>query len=127
MQDTDALQITNINIDFIDAEIVGDTEWYVKTSTAQESNTKQETDGTAECCTNTDSFSKSTNNSSKSVVNNNSNKSTNYFLSGSNFDLDKEKSAELTQEINWEFNDVFNGIGCFEGTFSLQLKPDMRP
>ena len=25
------------------------------------------------------------------------------------------------------FNNAFNGIGCFEGTFSLQLKPDNKP
>ena len=25
------------------------------------------------------------------------------------------------------FGDVFNGIGHFEGTFSLQLKPDSKP
>ena len=25
------------------------------------------------------------------------------------------------------FDNVFNGIGCFEGTFSLQLKPDSNP
>ena len=35
--------------------------------------------------------------------------------------------VELTQQINKEFNDVFNGIGCFEGTFSFQLKLDSRP
>ena len=25
------------------------------------------------------------------------------------------------------FDNVFNGIRCFEGTFSLQLKPDSKP
>ena len=25
------------------------------------------------------------------------------------------------------FDYVFNGIGCFKGTFSLQLKPDSKP
>ena len=25
------------------------------------------------------------------------------------------------------FDNVFNGIGCFEGRFSLQLKPDSKP
>ena len=25
------------------------------------------------------------------------------------------------------FDNVFNGIGCFKGTFSLQLKPDSKP
>ena len=26
-----------------------------------------------------------------------------------------------------DYDDVFNGIGCFEGTFSLQLKADSKP
>ena len=29
-----------------------------------------------------------------------------------------------THEVWWH---VFNGIGCFKGTFSLQLKPDSKP
>ena len=31
------------------------------------------------------------------------------------------------QSIHMRFGDIFNGIGCFEGTFSLQLKPDIKP
>ena len=127
MPDTDALQIMNINIDSIDAEDVENGEWYINTSTTQESNTKQETGGAAKCCANTDSISKSTNNSTKSMVNTNTNIPTNYFLSGPSCDTDKKKSARIIQQIQKEFNDVFNGIGCFEGTFSLQLKLDSRP
>ena len=41
--------------------------------------------------------------------------------------MDKRKSTELTQQLHKEFDNVFNGIGCFDGTFSLQLKPDSRP
>ena len=33
----------------------------------------------------------------------------------------------MTQSIHSRFGDVFNGIGCFKGTFSLQLKPDSKP
>ena len=33
----------------------------------------------------------------------------------------------MTQKIHDTFGDVFNGIGCFEGTFSLQLRPDSKP
>ena len=29
-------------------------------------------------------------------------------------------------EVHNTFSDVFNGIGCFKGTFSLQLKPDSK-
>ena len=33
---------------------------------------------------------------------------------------------KLIQEEHNTFGDVFNGIGCFKGTFSLQLKPDSK-
>ena len=33
----------------------------------------------------------------------------------------------MTQKIHNTFGDVFNGIGCFKGTFSLQLKPNSKP
>ena len=126
MPDTDALQIININIDSIDAEGVGNSQWNINTGATQESNTKQETHGPAKCCANTDSISKSTNNSNKSTVDTNTNKPTKYFLSGPSCETDKRKSTELTQQIHKEFHIVFNGIGCFEGTFSSQLKLDSR-
>ena len=31
------------------------------------------------------------------------------------------------QQIHKDFDDVFNGIGCFKGTFLLQLMPDSKP
>ena len=129
MPDIDALQIININIYSIDAEDAGINEQNINTSATQEANTKQETHGAAKCCANTDSISNSTNNSTKSMVDTNAykqNKPTKYFLSGPGYDTDKKKSAELTQQIHKEFNNVFNGIGCFKGTFSLQLGPDSR-
>ena len=61
------------------------------------------------------------------MVNTKSNETTEYFLSGPNHESDKKKSAESTQQIHKDFDDVFNGIGCSEGTFSLQLKPDSKP
>ena len=97
MPHRDALQIININIDSIDAEDMGNSEQYINTSTALESNIKQETVGAAKCCANTDSISKSTNNSTRSMVNTTRNKPTDYFLSGPNCDRDKKKGAELTQ------------------------------
>ena len=33
----------------------------------------------------------------------------------------------MAQKIHDTFGNAFNGIGCFEGTFSLQLKPDSKP
>ena len=33
----------------------------------------------------------------------------------------------MTKRIHEKFGDMFNGIGCFKGTFSLQLKPNSKP
>ena len=33
----------------------------------------------------------------------------------------------MTQKIHNTYGNVFNGIGCFEGTVLLQLKPDSKP
>ena len=73
----------------------------------------------------TDSISKSANNGTKSMVKTNPDKSTNYFLAGPNCDSDKRKGAKTTQHK--EFDYVFNGICCIEGTFSLQIKTDSKP
>ena len=126
MPDTDALNIININIDSIDVD-VAKKECHANTKTVQGSNVEQEIDRGGRCCTNTDSISKSANNSTKSVVKTNPDKSTIYFLAGPNCDSNKRKSAETTQQIHKKFDDVFNCIGCFEGTFSLQIKIDSKP
>ena len=55
------------------------------------------------------------------------NKLINYFYSSNNIDADKAKSKAMTQQIHKEYGKVFNGIGCFVGTFSLQLKLDSKP
>ena len=52
---------------------------------------------------------------------------TNYFLPGPNQDYDKRMSAEITQQLQRDFKDVFTGIGSFDGMFSLQVKPDSKP
>ena len=52
--------------------------------------------------------------------------SINFFLL-SNIDEVKRKSSDMMQKIYDTFGYVFNGIGCFKGTFSLQLKSDSKP
>ena len=42
-------------------------------------------------------------------------------------DADKSNSKAMTQRIHKEYGEVFKGIGCFKGTFSLQLKLDSKP
>ena len=95
--------------------------------TAQETKPKQETDSAETCYTSMDSNLKSRDSSTKPTVKTKSNKTTEYFLSGLTYKSSKKKSAEATQGIHIDFADVFNGIGCFEGTFSLQPKPDSKP
>ena len=52
--------------------------------------------------------------------------SINYFYSSNNADADKRSSSTMMQSIHMRFGNVFNAIGCFKGTFSLQLKPDSK-
>ena len=58
---------------------------------------------------------------------NKSNESINYFYSSANTEADTRESDAMTQKIYNTFGNVFNGIGCFKSTFSLQLKPDSKP
>ena len=50
-----------------------------------------------------------------------------YFLQGPNKQNDERASTNKTKQIQREFEELFTGIGCFEGTFSLQVKPDNEP
>ena len=50
-----------------------------------------------------------------------------YFLPGPNKNNDNRVSAEITQQLQTEFMDMFNSIGCYDGTFSLQIKPGSKP
>ena len=124
MTDTAALKIININIDSI--QVVKE-ECNTNIGNAKESSTTQEEHVVENSYTNTDAGSKADNN-----VNGHNNKNNvitiiNYFLSSPNVEVDKRKGSELMQRVHTVFGNVFNGIGCFEGTFSLQLKPDSKP
>ena len=93
----------------------------------KESNTTQEVHVVEKSCTNTVADSKVDSNVNDHSNNNNVNTTTNYFLSSPNVEADKRESIKLMQRVHNVFGNVFNGIGCFEGTFSLQLKPDSKP
>ena len=49
-----------------------------------------------------------------------------HFLTGPNKENDKRASSNITKQIQKEFEEVFTGIRCFEGTFSLQVKLDSK-
>ena len=94
---------------------------------AGESNTTQEAPVVEESCTNMKADSKVNNSVNSHNTNTKVNNLTNYFFSSPNVEADKRKSIKLMQRIHNVFGNVFNGIGCFEGTFSLLLKPDSKP
>ena len=50
-----------------------------------------------------------------------------YFLLGPSIESDKKACTEITKQLQREFEDVFTGIECFDGMFSLQVKPDSKP
>ena len=50
-----------------------------------------------------------------------------YFSSGINRAVDKRVSQALTNKIHHVFSDFFSVIGCFEGTFTLQVKDARQP
>ena len=61
------------------------------------------------------------------MVINNNNIKINYFHSGPGQEAHWRASAKITQQLQKEFKDVFTWIGCFGGTFSLQLKAASKP
>ena len=127
MPDTDMLNIIKVNIHSIDAEDARDGGWCARMHTVQQSNPRQETNRAEKFYTKTDTNSKSTDNNTKPMVDTKANKSTEYFLSSPNYNSNKRKCAEATQQVHKDFDDVFNGIGYFVGTFSLKLKSDSKP
>ena len=77
----------------------------------------QETDRTEKCYTCTESISKS-DSADKPMVTNKLSNTIDHFLPCPNCDSDKKASAEITQQLQRDFEDVFYGIGCFVGIFS---------
>ena len=114
LPDMAVLNIINLNIDSIQKEI-----------RECKTNRGQETHAETEDCTNkgTQSAVKQDSNGQQHQTN----KLINYFYSSSNIDADKNKSKAMTQRIHEECGKVFNSIGCFKGTLSLQLKQDSKP
>ena len=86
----------------------------------------QEADRGEKCYANTDNILKCGNKERPTVFDKEPNM-INYFLPGPNQDNDKGVSAEITQQLQRYFKDVFTGIGCFDGTFSFQVKPYSKP
>ena len=127
MPDTVALKIININIDSIEAASTWKEECNTNIDDAKESDTRPEAHVVKEGCTNMDEDLKVANNVNRSSNNTSINTLTSYFLSSPNIEVDKRESIELTQKIHSLFDNVFNGIGCFKGTFPLQLRPDSKP
>ena len=127
MPDKWALKIIDINIDSLEAEDIWKGTCNTNTDATKVSNAKQEIHGAGKGCTNMDGIFKANKNNSGSAINPNANTLTKCFLLCPNFETHIRKSAELIQQMHTEFDNIFNGIWCFKGTFSLQLKHDSRP
>ena len=114
MPDTAALNIINLNIDSIQVEIA-----------TCKTNREEEMQAMAEGCTNTDTGEinkQDANGQNDPSISNNSNNSVNYFFSSSTIMANKKQSSEMTQKIHNRFGNVFNGIGCFEGTICIRAE-----
>ena len=134
MPDINTLSIIHINCNTIDTQET-DRANKCSTNTAMDQgprhehqypNMMQEADRAEKCYTNTDRISKFHNKDAPMVIDNEL-YTINYFLPGPNEDNNKRASAEITQEIQRYFKELFTGIGCFHGMFSLQIKPDHKP
>ena len=123
MPDTAAHKLININIDSIQVEVG---ECKTNTGDTRKANIEQDMHMVKKCCANTDAHFKTKQGTNRQNGHNNTNKITNHFFSSSDVDADKRKSSKLMWEIHNTYGDVFNGIGCFEGTFSLQVKLDSK-
>ena len=122
------LNIIKVNIPSIGTAQTGDSDnCCINRPAAQREDTKQETKRAEKYYTNTNSISKSNSTKISQWSITNYLTTVEYFLPGLNYDSDKKKSAEITQQLQRDFEDVFNRIGCFHGTFLLQLKPDSKP
>ena len=120
MPDTDALNIIKININSIGAE---QAKCCTNMHTVWGSGPKQEMVRGVMCYTNMDSISNSWDNKTKPIV---EKKIPQKQQSISFQVLTMKATRKATQQIHKDFDDVFNGMQCFEGTFSLQLKPDSK-
>ena len=116
MTNTAVLNIINLNIDSIQVDIM-----------SSKTNIGQKTQTIAEGCTNRNTAGVIKQDANSQNGQNQSNKSINHFYSSENTEADGRKSDIMTQKIHNTFGNVFNGIGYFEGTFSLQLKPNSKP
>ena len=126
------LNIININCNTTDTQETDSTSNCNKNAAIHHSltheqhyrNMMQEPNRAAKFYANTDSISKSDN---KDKPIDKEPNTINYFLPGPNQDNKKWGSVEITQQLEQHFTDVFTGIGCFDSTFLLQVKPDSKP
>ena len=117
MPDTAALNIINVNIDFIEAEGTKKENCNTDISDTETSSIKQETHEAKESCTNTDEDLKNTNNVNGLHSNTNTNTLTNYFLSSPNIEMEIRKSTNLTQKICNVFDNVLMALGTLKAHF----------
>ena len=133
MPDINILNIIHINCNSIVTHETGKAnDFSTNTAICQGSRHKQhytnimlEADRAEKCKAKTGSISKFDNKDKPTVTDKESN-TMNNFLPCLNQDNDKRMTAEITQQLQRDFKDVFTGIHCFDETFSLQVKSDTK-
>ena len=76
-------------------------------------------DGTKKCVVTTDTIWKFKNKDRSVVIDNKLNK-INYITPGPSKDIDNRVSAEIMQQLQRDFKDVFTGKSCCRSWFSLE-------
>ena len=129
----DMLNIININCSTIDTPRT-DSVNNCCTNTAicqssrhvqQYTNMMQEVDRARKCYANTDSISEFKI-KDKPMVNDKEPNTANISFQALTKIIIREWDAEITQQLQRDSRDVFHGIGCFNGIFSLELKPGSK-
>ena len=99
MSDIDMLNNMNVNIHSIGTKQAGDSDnCYTNKPATQIEDMKQETNRAKKCYTNMDSITKS-NGKDKPTVHSQLSNAVDYFFPGQNYDSDKKKSAETTEQL----------------------------
>ena len=118
MPDIDTLNIITINLNTICTPETDRVDECSKNTTIHQdlrhgqhyTNIMLESNRAKECCVNTNTISKFKNKDKSAVIDNKPNKG-NYFLSGPSQENYMRISAEITEQLQRDFNDVFTGIG----------------
>ena len=77
-----------------------------------------------QCCANKEA--NKSDNTNPMVMDNINSSKISYFISELHQEVDRKVSGKLTRQLQTDFEGLFSRIGCFDDTFSLQVKPGSK-